>query len=87
MGAVPEPASLDSVPFAIPSLMAVASGKICAYIHPHPAPEDFAAAAFIVEKAGGKVTDLGGNAWDLSSDSIVATNGLLHDQVLKVLAK
>jgi len=67
------------------SLMAVASGKISAYIHPHPAPEDFVAGAFIVEKAGGKVTDLKNKPWSISSDSIVASNGILHDEILKGL--
>jgi len=64
------------------SLMAVATGKICAYVHPHPAPEDFAAGALIVEKAGGKVTDLQGKPWDIFSKSIVASNGILHEEIL-----
>lgn len=67
------------------SLMAVASGKISAYIHPHPAPEDFAAGALIVERAGGKVTDLQGSSWNLFSESIVASNSTLHDKLLKGL--
>ena len=67
------------------SMMAVAMGKIAGYVHPAPKPEDFAAAALIVEKAGGRVTDLQGNDWNLFSKSIVATNGLLHDELLNVL--
>ncbi len=67
---------------ATASLMAVATGKICAYIHPHPAPEDFASAALIVEKAGGKVTDLQGKSWNIFSSSIIATNGILHEPIL-----
>ncbi|MCX6764794.1 MAG: inositol monophosphatase [Candidatus Nealsonbacteria bacterium] len=68
---------------ATASLMAVANGKICAYIHPHPAPEDFAAAALIVEKVGGKVTDLNNDPWDVFSSSIIASNGILHEQILE----
>lgn len=68
---------------ATASLMAVATGKITAYILPQPAPEDFAAGALIVERAGGRVTDLLGNPWMLLSDSIVASNGVLHNRILK----
>jgi myo-inositol-1(or 4)-monophosphatase len=67
------------------SLLNVAYGNITGYVHPAPKPEDIAAAALIVEKAGGKVTDIQGNPWTPFSKSIVATNGLLHDQLLSVL--
>ena len=67
------------------SMLAVALGQIAGYIHPDPKPEDFAAVALIVEKAGGRITDLQGNDWNLFSKSIVATNGLLHDQLLSIL--
>jgi len=67
------------------SMLAVASGKIAGYVHPAPKPEDFSAAALIVEKAGGKVTDIQGKPWTPFSKSIVATNGLLHDKLLSVL--
>ncbi|MFH1401480.1 MAG: inositol monophosphatase [Parcubacteria group bacterium] len=67
---------------ATASLMAVTAGKICAYIHPHPAPEDFAAGALIVEQAGGKVTDLQGKPWNVFSTSIVASNKMLHKEIL-----
>lgn len=67
------------------SLMAVATGRISAYVHPHPAPEDFAAGALIVERAGGKVTDFSGQPWSIFSKSIVASNGILHDQILQAI--
>ena len=67
------------------SLLAVATGNITAFIHPGPGPEDIAAGCLIVEKAGGRVTDLGGNNWTPFSDSIVASNGLLHEQILKAI--
>ncbi len=68
---------------ATASLMAVATGKICAYIHPHPTPEDFSASGLIVEKAGGKGTDLQGKPWDIFSKSIVFSNGILHESIMK----
>jgi len=67
------------------SLLNVAFGNIAGYVHPAPKPEDIAAACLIVENAGGKVTDIQGNPWTPFSKSIVATNGLLHDQLLSVL--
>jgi len=65
------------------SLLAVASGKITAYIYPSPGPEDIAAAGLILEKAGGKVTDFQGNPWTPLSKSIIASNGTMHSQILE----
>lgn len=67
------------------SLLMVASGRISAYIHPQPGPEDIAAGCLIVERAGGYVTDLTGKAWTPFSTSILASNSLLHDQIFEVL--
>ena len=48
---------------------------------------DFAAAAVILTEAGGKVTDFEGNEPDWSKErlNIVASNGLIHDQILEAL--
>ncbi len=50
---------------------------------------DFAAGTIIIREAGGKVTDFEGNEPDWSKQrlSIVASNGLLHDQILEALKK
>lgn len=45
---------------------------------------DFAAPAILVEEAGGKFTDFNGDT-KIDSGNFVATNGLLHNQVLKLL--
>jgi len=68
------------------SLMAVATGKIAAYFHPGPGPEDIAAGCLIVEKAGGKVTDFAGQPWTPFSNSILASNGILHEQLLELIS-
>ncbi len=54
---------------------------------------DQAAGSIVVEEAGGRVTDLDGNALDFTrgkslerNRGICATNGLLHDRVLTALA-
>lgn len=50
---------------------------------------DFAAGAVIIREAGGKVTDFKGNEpdWSKLRLSIVASNGLIHDQILEVLKR
>lgn len=48
---------------------------------------DFVAGTVIVREAGGKVTDFAGQEPDWSKErlNIVASNGLIHDQILEVL--
>lgn len=54
---------------------------------------DHAAGLLVIQEAGGKVTDINGSALDFShgrglekNRGVVASNGLLHDRVLEVLA-
>ena len=48
---------------------------------------DFVAGAVIIREAGGKVTDFKGNEpdWSKLRLSIVASNGLIHEQILEAL--
>jgi len=46
---------------------------------------DIAALALIIEEAGGRVTDLRGKSVGLETSSLLATNGSLHDTLLKRL--
>lgn len=48
-------------------------------------PWDIGAGALIVREAGGRVTSAGGDENFLSTESILASNGLLHEQMLRVL--
>jgi myo-inositol-1(or 4)-monophosphatase len=66
------------------ALLMVATGKTEGYVHPGPTPFDIAAACLIVEACGGRVTDMEGKPWTAFSKSIVATNGRIHDGVLKL---
>ena len=50
-------------------------------------PWDIAAGALIVEEAGGKVTDLQGNAWTPYSQGYILSNGKVHDEVLGILSE
>ncbi|MFH1641305.1 MAG: inositol monophosphatase [Nanoarchaeota archaeon] len=46
---------------------------------------DHSAALLIIEESGGKVTDLKGNSWSPEIKHFIATNGLLHDKILKLI--
>jgi histidinol-phosphatase len=63
----------------------VAEGAIEITIEPDLALWDIAAVKLIVEEAGGRVTDLEGDP-ALRPGPTVSTNGLLHDEVLDLLA-
>lgn len=48
-------------------------------------PWDIAAIKIIVEEAGGMVTNINGEPWNLSHRNAVATNGLIHSDVIHIL--
>jgi len=59
----------------------VAAGRYEGFWELHLSPWDVAAGALLVREAGGRVTDgHGGEDW-LTGGSIVASNGLLHDEL------
>jgi myo-inositol-1(or 4)-monophosphatase len=65
------------------TLCYLATGRIDTYVHLSLSPWDIAAAALIVEEAGGRVTSPDGKPWTVHSKSYVATNKLLHARLLK----
>ena len=64
----------------------VACGRFDAYWELKLHAWDVAAGILIVEEAGGRVTDLAGGAVPASGREIVASNGAIHDELLRVLA-
>ncbi|MCB1141242.1 MAG: inositol monophosphatase [Leptospiraceae bacterium] len=48
-------------------------------------PWDLAAGFLLIEEAGGKVTDFKGNTFNPYISNILATNGILHEEAVKVL--
>jgi histidinol-phosphatase len=66
------------------SYMLVAEGAVDVACEPEVALHDLAAPAVIVAEAGGRFTDLGGRPGP-GGGSAVATNGSLHDEVLRRL--
>lgn len=63
----------------------VAAGRLDGYWESHLSPWDWAAGFLMVQEAGGKVTDRDGQTWTLESKGMVATNGLIHRELLEVL--
>ncbi len=49
-------------------------------------PWDMAAGALIVEEAGGRVTRPDGSPFDHMKKEIVASNGVIHDEMLEILS-
>ena len=50
-------------------------------------PWDIAAAMLIVREAGGQVTDINGNEAEINSGHFLATNKILHEQILENLER
>ena len=50
-------------------------------------PWDTAAGVVLVEEAGGKITDMQGQPYRLGGPSILASNGLIHDEMVRVVAE
>ncbi len=50
-------------------------------------PWDTAAGCLLVEEAGGAVSDMKGEKWNLLSPGLVASNGLIQGQMLEVMQK
>lgn len=48
-------------------------------------PWDMAAGSLIVQEAGGVVSDLDGNRFSIYQKNVIASNGLIHDQMIGTL--
>lgn len=64
----------------------LAAGKIDAVVESDVNILDIAALAVIVEEAGGKFTDLKGDALNLQTTTVLAANPTMHKQVLGALS-
>ena len=63
----------------------VAAGRFDGFWEVRLHPWDMAAGVLLVEEAGGRVTHYSGREFVLSHDSIVATNGHIHDELTQWL--
>ena len=64
----------------------IAAGKADFYIAKRANPWDIAAAALILEEAGGKITDFEGKEQGIFGKEYVFSNGRVHDELLEVLS-
>jgi myo-inositol-1(or 4)-monophosphatase len=62
-----------------------AMGRLDGYWEFGVKPWDIGAGALIVREAGGRVTSADGDEDFLSDDTVLVSNGLLHEQMLRVL--
>src|SRR5688572_10060954 len=65
-------------------LCLVASGRVESFYEPGLSAWDVAAGSLIVQEAGGKVSDFSGKNDFLFGGQIVASNGLIHDELVRV---
>ena len=62
----------------------VAAGRLEAFWEFQLNPWDTSAGYLIVEEAGGKVTHFDGSKFTLDSREVLATNGLIHDEMVQL---
>jgi myo-inositol-1(or 4)-monophosphatase len=68
------------------NLAYVASGAFEVFYATRINPWDVAAGVVLIREAGGSVTSIAGEPYDIYRDEILATNGHIHDEVVKALA-
>ena len=68
---------------AAADLCYIASGKSDAFWEIGLYPWDSAAGILLVEEAGGKVTQMNGKPYTIFDEQILATNNLIHDEMLE----
>lgn len=74
----------DFSPGSFWAQMLVAEGRLDAALAPWGKIWDLAAGKIIIEEAGGRFTDLDGSP-RIDQECAIATNGLLHDEILALL--
>ena len=64
----------------------IAAGRMDGFWERDLKPWDIAAGALIVTEAGGRITNMGGQPFASRGRDVLATNGLLHEDMLRVIA-
>lgn len=71
---------------AVLDLCYVAAGRFDGFWELTLGPWDMAAGGLVVQEARGRITDMRGGPWRLDGPGVLATNGLVHDELLQALA-
>ena len=64
----------------------VAAGRFDGFWEQHLKPWDVAAGSLIVTEAGGRMSRMDGTAFDVDAGSLLASNGCLHDEMVRLIA-
>lgn len=67
-------------------LAAVACGRFESFFEDGLQPWDVAAGSLIVEEAGGHVSKYDGSKFDIYTPPFLSSNGLLHEEMMRILA-
>ncbi len=65
----------------------LACGRTQGFIVPRANLWDVAPGVLLIREAGGRATDFQGNEWCLNSKDLLASNGLIHQELLKMIDK
>ena len=77
--------SIRMIGSAAIALCYVAAGRLDAYAERYIGQWDYMAGALIVMEAGGRVTNYAGDDYFMEGDSVVATNGVVHQDLLRAI--
>ena len=77
--------SIRMIGSAAIALCFVAAGRLDGYAERYIGQWDFMAGALIVMEAGGRVTNYAGDAFFMEGDSVIATNGVIHQDLLNTI--
>ncbi len=65
----------------------VAAGRMDGFWEERLKPWDVAAGALLVEEAGGQITGIDGSPFDVRKASLIASNGLIHREMLETVER
>jgi myo-inositol-1(or 4)-monophosphatase len=65
----------------------VACGRLDGYWEKHLKVWDASAGGLIVKEAGGKITNFYEEYWDHTSGDVIASNGIIHSEIKKIINK
>jgi myo-inositol-1(or 4)-monophosphatase len=65
-------------------LSAVASGQVAGCVMAEIHPWDVLAGVILIREAGGRVTNWQGIEWQMTDKTMVASNGLIHNEITKL---
>ncbi|MBC8384403.1 MAG: inositol monophosphatase [Candidatus Cloacimonetes bacterium] len=63
----------------------VAMGRLDGFFERKLKPWDMAAGSLIVAEAGGNISRFNGNKWHYLDDTIIASNGIIHNRMIDIL--